>query len=49
MDEIRQLEGYGEKRVENLQAGIEESKLRLVHRLLTALGIRYVGSVVAEP
>jgi DNA ligase (NAD+) len=47
-DEIRTLEGYGEKRVENLQAGIEASKQRPVHRLLTALGIRFVGSVVAE-
>ena len=37
-DEIRTLEGYGEKRVENLQAGIEASKQRPVHRLLTALG-----------
>jgi DNA ligase (NAD+) len=47
-DEIRTLEGYGEKRVENLQAGIEASKQQPVHRLLTALGIRFVGAVVAE-
>jgi DNA ligase (NAD+) len=47
-DEIRTLEGYGEKRVENLLAGIEGSKQQPVHRLLTALGIRFVGSVVAE-
>jgi DNA ligase (NAD+) len=47
-DEIRELEGYGDKRVEKLQAGIEGSKARPVHRLLTALGIRFVGSVVAE-
>jgi DNA ligase (NAD+) len=47
-DEIAQLEGYKEKRIENLRAGIEASKQRPVHRLLTALGIRYVGSVVAE-
>jgi DNA ligase (NAD+) len=47
-DEIRTLEGYGDKRVENLLAGVEESKGRPVHRLLTALGIRFVGSVVAE-
>lgn len=47
-DEIRQLEGYGDKRVENLQAGVEESKQRPVARLLTGLGIRFVGSVVAE-
>jgi DNA ligase (NAD+) len=47
-DEIRQLEGYGDKRVENLQAGVEESKQRPPARLLTGLGIRFVGSVVAE-
>jgi DNA ligase (NAD+) len=47
-DEIRGLEGYGEKRVENLQAGVEASKARSVSRLLTGLGIRYVGAVVAE-
>jgi DNA ligase (NAD+) len=47
-DEIAKLEGYKEKRIENLRAGIEASKSRPVHRLLTALGIRFVGSVVAE-
>lgn len=47
-DEIQALEGYGEKRVENLQSGIEVSKDRPVARLLTGLGIRFVGSVVAE-
>ncbi len=47
-DEIRTLEGYGDKRLENLQAGVEASKQRPVQRLLTALGIRFVGSVVAE-
>src|SRR5690606_27913964 len=44
----RELEGYGEKRVENLQAAVEASKQRPVARLLTGLGIRFVGSVVAE-
>jgi DNA ligase (NAD+) len=47
-DEIAKLEGYKEKRLENLRNGIEASKQRPVHRLLTALGIRFVGSVVAE-
>jgi DNA ligase (NAD+) len=47
-DEIQSLEGYGEKRVENLRNGVEASKTRPVARLLTGLGIRYVGSVVAE-
>jgi DNA ligase (NAD+) len=47
-DEIRQLEGYGDKRVDNLRAGVEASKQQPIHRLLTALGIRFVGAVVAE-
>lgn len=47
-DEIRTLEGYGDKRVENLRAGVEASKSRPVARLLTGLGIRYVGAVIAE-
>ncbi|NJN81531.1 MAG: NAD-dependent DNA ligase LigA, partial [Caldilineaceae bacterium] len=47
-DEILALEGYKEKRVENLRAGIEASKSRPVARLLTGLGIRFVGGVVAE-
>jgi DNA ligase (NAD+) len=47
-DAIRELEGYGDKRVEKLRAGIEESKTRPVARLLTGLGIRFVGEVVAE-
>ncbi len=47
-EEIAKLEGYKAKRVENLQAGVEASKDRPVYRLLTALGIRFVGEVVAE-
>ncbi|HXF62260.1 MAG TPA: NAD-dependent DNA ligase LigA, partial [Caldilineaceae bacterium] len=47
-EQIRELEGYGDKRVENLRRAVEESKSRPVARLLTGLGIRYVGSVVAE-
>ncbi len=45
---IAEMEGYGEKRLENLQAGIEAAKTRPAARLLTGLGIRFVGSVVAE-
>ena len=47
-EEIEKIEGYGEKRIENLRHGVEESKARGATRLLTALGIRFVGSVVAE-
>ncbi|MEX1021386.1 MAG: NAD-dependent DNA ligase LigA [Litorilinea sp.] len=47
-DEILELEGYGERRVENLRTAVEESKTRSPARLLTGLGIRFVGTVVAE-
>jgi DNA ligase (NAD+) len=47
-EEIGQLEGYKDKRIEKLRAGIEASKSRPVQRLLTALGIRFVGFGVAE-
>ncbi len=47
-EQIEKIEGYGEKRIENLRRGVEESKVRGATRLLTALGIRFVGSVVAE-
>ena len=47
-EEIEQLEGYGEKRIENLRFAVEHSKSRGATRLLTALGIRFVGNVVAE-
>jgi DNA ligase (NAD+) len=46
--QILELEGYGEKRVANLQASIETSKQRPLARVLTALGMRGVGGVVAE-
>jgi DNA ligase (NAD+) len=44
---LLQLEGYKEKKVDNLLAGIAASKAQPPQRLLTALGIRYVGWVVA--
>lgn len=42
------LEGFQEKKVDNLLAGIEASKQQPAERLLTALGIRYVGAIVAR-
>ncbi len=42
-----ELEGFGEKRVENLLQAIEQSKARPLARLIAALGIRNVGEVVA--
>ncbi|MBN1658774.1 MAG: NAD-dependent DNA ligase LigA [Anaerolineae bacterium] len=47
-DDLLPLEGFGEKRVANLMAAIEKSKTQPPHRLLTALGIRGVGSTVAQ-
>lgn len=47
-EQIRSLKGYDDKRVNKLQAAVEASKTRPIHRLLTALGIRFVGAVVAE-
>lgn len=47
-DEIMTLEGYGEKRVANLRAAVETSKRQPLARVLTALGMRGVGGVVAE-
>ncbi len=47
-DRILQLEGYGPKRVANLQRAIQESKGRGPTRLLIGLGIRYVGTIVAR-
>lgn len=45
---IGQLEGFGKKSVENLQAAIEKSKQQPLHRLIFALGIRYVGETTAK-
>lgn len=42
------LQGMGEKSVDNLFQAIEASKSRPLSRLITALGIRYVGGTVAE-
>ncbi|WP_022834933.1 NAD-dependent DNA ligase LigA [Salisaeta longa] len=42
------LEGFAEKSASNLVAAIEASKERPLHRLIYALGIRYVGRTVAR-
>ena len=46
-DELLALEGFKEKKVDNLLNGIEASKQQPAERLLTALGIRFVGNVMA--
>jgi DNA ligase (NAD+) len=47
-DKIRQQEGFGEKSITNLQSAIEASKSQPLHRLIYALGIRYVGQTTAK-
>jgi DNA ligase (NAD+) len=47
-DELLGFEGWGEVSVGNLVAAIDEARERPLHRLLVALGIRYVGGTVAR-
>jgi DNA ligase (NAD+) len=45
---IGKLEGFGKKSIDNLQAAIAASKQQPLHRLIYALGIRYVGETTAK-
>ena len=47
-DELKALERFGEKSIDNLFASIEKSKEQPFHKVLFALGIRYVGAGVAR-
>jgi DNA ligase (NAD+) len=46
-EDLLALEGFAEKKADNLLESIEASKGRPLNRLITALGIRGVGEVVA--
>ena len=45
---IGKLEGFGKKSIDNLTTAIENSKKQPLHRLLFALGIRFVGETTAK-
>ncbi|SDZ83001.1 DNA ligase (NAD+) [Arachidicoccus rhizosphaerae] len=45
---IGQLEGFGEKSLDKLQAAIEKSKTQPLYRLIFGLGIRFVGETTAK-
>lgn len=47
-DELKQLEGFGEKSIEKLLENIELSKQNSLERLIFALGIRYIGKKTAK-
>lgn len=47
-EELKLLEGYGEKSVQKLLDAIEESKSNSLEKFLFAIGIRYVGKKTAK-
>ncbi|WP_316782929.1 NAD-dependent DNA ligase LigA [Pedobacter frigiditerrae] len=47
-DELKTIERFGEKSIENMLKGIEDSKQMPFEKLLFGLGIRYVGETVAK-
>ncbi len=47
-EQLAQLEGFAEKKIETLLAGIEAARDRPVWRLLVALSIRHVGPTAAQ-
>ena len=47
-DALLALEGYKDKKVDNLLEGIQTSKGRPLHRLLFGLGIRFIGEATAK-
>ena len=46
--DLLKLEGFAEKKADNLLAAVEASRHRSLQRLITALGIRGVGEVAAR-
>jgi len=47
-EDLLSLEGFKERKVDNLLASIKASKEQPANRVLTAIGIRFVGGVVAS-
>ncbi|WP_443944181.1 NAD-dependent DNA ligase LigA [Pedobacter sp. AW1-32] len=47
-DELKNIERFGQKSIDNMLAGIERSKEMPFEKVLFGLGIRYVGETVAK-
>jgi DNA ligase (NAD+) len=47
-NELKQIERFGERSIENMLKGIEKSKEMPFEKVLFGLGIRYVGETVAK-
>lgn len=45
---IGEMEGFGQKSIDNLQAAIQKSKTQPLHRIIFGLGIRFVGETTAK-
>jgi DNA ligase (NAD+) len=48
IDELKQMERFGEKSITNMLDGIEKSKQMPFEKVLFGLGIRYIGETVAK-
>ena len=47
-NEIKKMEGFGAKSIDNLITAIEKSKTQPLYRLIYSLGIRFVGEATAK-
>ena len=47
-EKIGELEGFGQRSIDNLKTAVENSKQQPLHRLIFGLGIRYVGETTAK-
>ena len=47
-EEVKKLDGFGEKSIGNLKQAIENSKQQPLNRLIYGLGIRHVGETMAK-
>lgn len=47
-EDFADLEGFAEKRIANLLTALSDARTRPLRRLITGLGIRFVGEVVAQ-
>src|SRR5690606_18114441 len=47
-DELVHIERFGQKSIENMLTGIEQSKEKPFEKVLFSLGIRHVGETVAK-
>jgi DNA ligase (NAD+) len=47
-EKISQLEGFGQRSIDNLKTAIDNSKSQSLNRLIFGLGIRYVGEATAK-